>query len=52
MGAGLRHGEEVYSIAILLLEQSEGRSDRREFQIFASDLDAKALATAREGLYP
>jgi len=49
---GCATGEEVYSIAMLLLEQLEGRHDRPEFQIFASDLDAGALATAREGLYP
>ncbi len=49
---GCATGEEVYSIAMLLLEQSEGRLDRPEFQIFASDLDTGALAAAREGLYP
>jgi two-component system, chemotaxis family, CheB/CheR fusion protein len=49
---GCATGEEVYSIAMLMLEQMEGRHDRPEFQIFASDLDAGALATAREGLYP
>jgi two-component system CheB/CheR fusion protein len=49
---GCATGEEVYSIAMLLVEQSDGRHDRPEFQIFASDLDVAALATAREGFYP
>ena len=40
------------ALPMLLLEQSNGRFDRSEFQIFASDIDAGALATAREGLYP
>jgi two-component system, chemotaxis family, CheB/CheR fusion protein len=49
---GCATGEEVYSIAILLLEESARREDRPEIQVFASDLDAGALATAREGSYP
>jgi two-component system, chemotaxis family, CheB/CheR fusion protein len=49
---GCATGEEVYSIAILLLEEAARRDDRPEVQVFASDLDAIALATAREGRYP
>jgi two-component system CheB/CheR fusion protein len=49
---GCATGEEVYSIAMLLIEQTERRQERPEFQIFASDLDLTALAAAREGLYP
>jgi two-component system CheB/CheR fusion protein len=52
---GCATGEEVYSIAILMLEEAvrpEFQISRPEFQIFASDLDAGALATAREGRYP
>ena len=45
-------GEEAYSIAILLLEEAARRNMRPEIQVFASDLDAKALLTAREGCYP
>jgi two-component system, chemotaxis family, CheB/CheR fusion protein len=49
---GCATGEEVYSIAILLLEEAARREERPELQVFASDLDAGALATAREGSYP
>jgi two-component system, chemotaxis family, CheB/CheR fusion protein len=49
---GCATGEEVYSIAILMLEEAARRDDRPDLQVFASDLDAGALATAREGRYP
>ena len=49
---GCATGEEVYSIAMLLLEEASRREDRPEIQIFASDLDTNALAVAREGSYP
>ncbi|MBE7557033.1 MAG: hypothetical protein HS126_38835 [Anaerolineales bacterium] len=45
-------GEEAYSVAILLLEEAERRGVWPPLQIFASDLDEGALATAREGRYP
>ncbi|MBV9262667.1 MAG: PAS domain-containing protein [Pseudolabrys sp.] len=49
---GCATGEEAYSIAMLLLEEA-GRHDLRPpIQVFASDLDARALSTAREGRYP
>jgi len=46
--AGCATGEEVYSLAILLKE--EGLFDRA--QIYATDFNEKALAKAREGIYP
>lgn len=46
--AGCAHGEEVYSLAILLEEA--GLYERS--QIFATDLSARALEHAREGIYP
>jgi chemotaxis protein methyltransferase CheR len=46
--AGCAHGQEVYSLAILLEEA--GLYDRA--QIFATDLSAKALQQAEEGIYP
>jgi two-component system, chemotaxis family, CheB/CheR fusion protein len=49
---GCATGEEAYSIAILLLEEASRHEIRCELQIFASDLDDKALAIAREGRYP
>lgn len=49
---GCATGEESYSIAILMLEELGRRQVRPTLQIFGSDLDAQALATAREGRYP
>lgn len=49
---GCATGEEAYSLAIVMLEEAERRSVRVPIQIFASDLDEGALATAREGRYP
>jgi two-component system CheB/CheR fusion protein len=49
---GCATGEEAYSIAMLLLEEA-GRHDLRPpIQVFASDLDARALSIARDGRYP
>lgn len=49
---GCATGEEAYSLAILLLEEADRREIKPSIQIFASDLDEGALATAREGRYP
>jgi len=45
-------GEEAYSLAILLLEEAARREAPPDIQIFATDLDERALAVAREGRYP
>ena len=49
---GCSTGEEAYSIAMLLLEQSGRRDDRPQLQVFASELSSRALQLAREGTYP
>ena len=51
---GCASGEEAYSIAILLAEFLGGIAalDEIPLQIFATDIDSVALATARRGLYP
>lgn len=49
---GCATGEEAYSVAILLLEEAAARKVVVPIQIFATDLDEGALATAREGRYP
>jgi two-component system CheB/CheR fusion protein len=49
---GCATGEEAYSIAMLLLEQASWQDIRPTIQVFGSDIDAKALAVAREGQYP
>ena len=49
---GCATGEEAYTIAILLFEEAERRAVRANLQVFASDLDDRSIARAREGLYP
>lgn len=50
--AGCSTGEEAYSIAILLQEFLETTPQRYVAQVFATDIDSQAIATARSGLYP
>jgi len=50
--AGCSTGEESYSLAILCLEQIALSSSEIKLQVFASDIDADAVATARDGFYP
>jgi two-component system, chemotaxis family, CheB/CheR fusion protein len=49
---GCATGEEAYSLAILLLEESARQEKRSRIQVFGSDLDAPALAAARDGRFP
>jgi two-component system CheB/CheR fusion protein len=48
---GCSTGEEVYSLAIALLEFLEGRPSRLPIKILATDLNDAALEKARNGLY-
>jgi two-component system CheB/CheR fusion protein len=50
--AGCSTGEEGYSLAILLFEHMELIKQSYPVQIFATDIDSRAIATARAGLYP
>jgi two-component system CheB/CheR fusion protein len=50
--AGCSTGEETYSLTMLLLERIAKSKARTKLQVFASDIDADAVSTAREGLYP
>jgi two-component system CheB/CheR fusion protein len=50
--AGCSSGEEAYSIAMLLLDEVAKSRRSIRLQIFATDVDADAVAFAREGLYP
>ena len=50
--AGCSSGEETYSLAMLFREQIDASKRDVKLQIFASDVDPDAVATAREGLYP
>jgi two-component system, chemotaxis family, CheB/CheR fusion protein len=48
---GCATGEEVYSIAMCLLERTGELSRNPSLQVFATDLSERALAKAREGTY-
>lgn len=49
---GCATGDEAFTLAMLIAEEAERRNVNIPVQIFATDLDEGALATAREGLYP
>ncbi len=49
---GCATGEEAYGLAILLFEAAEKQNFHTHVQVFASDLDERSIAHAREGLYP
>lgn len=49
---GCATGEEAYSIAILVAEALSKIDNAPPVQIFATDLDARALGVARAGRYP
>jgi two-component system CheB/CheR fusion protein len=49
---GCATGEEAYSLAILLSEQAALSPQPRELQLFATDIDDRAIASGRSGLYP
>ena len=50
--SGCSTGQEAYSIAILIREFLEDTKSLCSVQIFATDLDSRAIATARAGVYP
>ena len=49
---GCATGEEAYSIAILFAEHLGAHLDQYRLQIFATDIDLDAMATARRALFP
>ncbi len=48
---GCSTGEEAYSLAIIMREAILASERDIKLQVFASDIDAQAIAVAREGLY-
>jgi two-component system CheB/CheR fusion protein len=50
--AGCSSGEETYSLAMLFREQITAAQRSVKLQVFASDVDPDAVASARDGLYP
>ena len=49
---GCATGEEVYSLAILLMEDLGERIKLYKIQLFATDINSDAVHTARSGIYP
>ena len=49
---GCATGEEAYSIAMLVQDYVAGLKKDFDVQIFATDIDNRAIETARSGLYP
>ena len=45
-------GEEAYSIAMMLQHELDMSGRKREIQVFATDVNDRALETARDGTYP
>jgi two-component system CheB/CheR fusion protein len=50
--AGCATGEEAYSMAIVLAEAIGDGLEAARLRIFATDVDAEAIARARHGIYP
>lgn len=50
--AGCSTGEEAYSLAILLVEHIESLKQNFTIRLFATDIDPRAIAYARAGVYP
>jgi len=49
---GCSTGEEAYSLAIVLREQMDALKKTFKVQVFATDIDARSIDTARAGVYP
>ena len=49
---GCSTGEEAYSVAMLLQERMEALKQTFAIQLFATDIDSRAITVARTGLYP
>ncbi|MFN3581251.1 MAG: CheR family methyltransferase, partial [Pseudomonas sp.] len=50
--AGTSSGEEAYSLAMLLTDQLHRQSSPVKVQVFATDIDQRAINDARAGVYP
>jgi two-component system CheB/CheR fusion protein len=49
---GCSTGEEAYSVAMLLAEHAQAAGSGASMQIFATDVDKRAVAAGRAGVYP
>ena len=50
--AGCASGEEAYSLAMMLTEYADRLAEPPKIQVFATDIDERAIAEARECQYP
>ncbi|NUT85237.1 PAS domain S-box protein [Pseudomonas corrugata] len=50
--AGCSTGEEVYSLAMLLDDQLQVKGSKAKLQLFATDIDERAISLGRAGRYP
>jgi two-component system CheB/CheR fusion protein len=50
--AGCSTGEEAYSLAILMTEHMARERSTARLQVFATDIDERAIAFGRNGVYP
>lgn len=50
--AGCATGEESYSLAMLMREEAIAQGRPSDLQIFATDIDERALSIGRRGIYP
>jgi PAS domain S-box-containing protein len=50
--AGCSTGEEAYSLAMLLNDQLQLDNSAASMQLFATDIDERAISVGRAGLYP
>lgn len=50
--AGCSSGEEAYSLAILCTEHQKLETNPIKLQVFATDIDERAISAGRAGLYP
>ncbi|MDB5932322.1 MAG: signal transduction histidine kinase with CheB and CheR [Polaromonas sp.] len=50
--AGCATGEEVYSVTMLLKEQMDLHNCAADLQVFATDIDERAISLGRNALYP
>src|SRR5207248_1650069 len=49
---GCSTGEEAYSVAISIQERADALEQRFKGQVFATDIDGRAIERARRGVYP
>ncbi|SDP40746.1 two-component system, chemotaxis family, CheB/CheR fusion protein [Pseudomonas arsenicoxydans] len=50
--AGCSTGEEAYSLAMLISDQLQLDASKATLQLFATDIDERAISVGRAGLYP